>query len=866
MAREKKTLLLIDGNALLHRAWHAIPPLTAPDGKLVNAAFGFISILFKALKEVNPTHAAVTFDRPEPTFRHKAYAEYKATRVKQPDELYEQIPVLREILDALAIPIYDLRGFEADDVIATVAEKTKKVGALTVILTGDMDTLQLVDSTTTVMAPKRGIADTILYDETAVKERYGLTPDQMVDYKSLRGDPSDNIPGVKGVGEKTATELLKTYGTVEGIYKELDRKSSKIVGAVAERLRAGEKDVKSAHDLVILRRDAPVKFNLDDAETRPFDREKLMPVFAKYGFRTLLDRIASADETPKLSFHGKLSFKRIVPAGSPAAVIYDANLAGFAIATTAGTGIVKTEDARAFLENPRIEKITHDAKALVKACAALGIRIENIVMDTMLASYLLNPGTRGHDLERLIFENFGKELRPIEAPQGRLLPPSHDELAPLYAERASFLLSLSQNLGVRLQEQGNDRLLREIELPLVPVLAEMETNGVLVDTDFLKGLSKTHTKRVEVLSEKIYKLAGEEFNISSPAQLKTILFEKLKISTKGVRKTATGADLSTAAAELEKLRGAHPIVEFIFEYRELQKLLTTYVDALPLLVNPKTGRVHTTYNQTVAATGRLSSSDPNLQNIPVRTETGREIRKAFVAPRGSVLLAADYSQIELRLVAAIAGDKKMLDAFRRGADIHTQTAADIWSIPEEKITKDQRRAAKAVNFGIIYGQGPRGLAESADISFDEARDFIDRYFLAYPSIREYLDSTKALAASQGFVETIFGRRRYLPDITSGVPQVRAAAERAAINMPIQGSAADLIKIAMVRVHEVLQRNHPDVKLILQVHDELVFECPTDAVPTISRTIKEIMENVHKLTVPIVVDLEAGKNWGELKSL
>ena len=896
---KRQTLLVIDGHALLHRAWHALPPLTAPDGMVVNAVYGFASILFKALKEMNPEYVAVTFDRAGPTFRHEAYKAYKATRVKQPDELYAQIPILEELLRSMDIPVYDAPGFEADDVIATIVSdpKLRQADVRSVILTGDMDTLQLVDDSTSVLTFRRGITDTVTYDENAVRERYGLSPEQMVDYKALRGDPSDNIKGVKGIGEKTATELIKEFGTLDGLYQELKKKDSGITGSVADKLRAGEKEAWESRELVTLRRDAPAKFSLKDAERGEIDRERVVAVLSKLGFKSLADRlpvgagaeeaeapkpgekkrtrktfelVAEQDVANRVAVLAKQKVIAILPA-TRTSDIFGGDLFALAIAGDGETGFYPLDDhrfeaLRPILENPKIEKSSHDAKFLVEVLRGHGIELRGLTMDTMIASYLLSPGTRSHDLERLVFQHFGRELPEIGGGQGRLLPQTTEELAPLYAERAGFVWELSGILGVELRKEGHERLFREIELPLIPVLAEMEQTGVEIDVEFLKKMSADFGKRLKNLSTKIYKQASEEFNINSPAQLKTILFEKLKISAAKIRKTATGEQLSTAASELEKLRGSHPIIDLIFEYRELQKLLSTYVDALPALVNQKTGRVHTSYNQAVTATGRLSSSDPNLQNIPVRTELGREIRKAFVAPRGRVLVAADYSQIELRLVTVIAGDRKMLAAFMDGEDIHTRTAADIWGVSPNDVTREQRYAAKAINFGVLYGQGPRGLAESAGISFAEAKEFIDKYFLSHPEIKNYLETTKALAAKLGYVETLFGRRRYLPEIVSGMPQIRAAAERAAINMPVQGSAADLIKLAMVAVRDRLALKFPNAKLIMQVHDELVVECSKDDAAAVGRLMKETMESVHKFPVPIVVDVEIGQNWGVMRDI
>ncbi len=900
----KEILYIIDGNALLHRAWHALPPLATKDGRLVNAVYGFLLVLLKLLRDEKPAYLAVTFDKAGPTFRHETYEAYKATRVKAPDELYAQIPILHEVLGALKLPIFEAAGYEADDLIGTIATKTAKGDIDTVIVTGDLDTLQLVGPHVRVYTFARGIKEVQIYDEKAVRARYGLKPRELIDYKALRGDLSDNIKGVRGVGEKTATELIRQFGSIEALYAALKKKSpkaEKLREKLVAALRAGEADAKLSKDLVTIRLDAPIAFDLRDARVEEPDREKLLALFQELGFRSLIDKLPGAGEAveqpedKKVEKSKKKTEYRLLRSAREVAGLagelartdhfvvrssprpddfLSHEFFGVAISWEDGGAVfVPVEHLsalNAILGDPKKIKIGHDLKRDIHALRALGVTLAGPFEDVMVASYLLAPGSRAHELPDLAFEHFGRELPPPEA-QGALLPPRVEDIYTRVCEEATLVWQLRTRLLAELEARSQTKLFREIEMPLIPVLATMERYGVKIDVAYLKDMAGTMRGRLVALSKKIYKLAGEEFKINSPAQLKKILFEKLKISSAKVRKTATG-ELSTAAGELERLRGAHPIIDLISEYREFSKLISTYVEALPELVRKDTGRVHTTFNQTVTATGRLSSSNPNLQNIPIRTELGREIRKAFVAPRGYALVSADYSQIELRIAAVIARVRRMIQAFRDSVDIHAATAAEIWNVPLEKVTKEQRRAAKAINFGIIYGIGPASLAESAGISFAEAKEFIQRYFDVYPELREYMDQMRAMAASVGYVETMFGRRRYLPEITSGVPQVRAAAERMAMNHPIQGTATgDLIKLAMLAIHAWIEKefgvsDEADVKMIMQVHDALVFEVKKSLVSPIAKKIKDLMEHVHEFTVPIVVDVEAGRSWGELTAI
>ncbi len=896
----KNRFVIIDGNAILHRAWHAMPPLATKDGRLVSAAYGFTVMLLKVFKDLKPTHLAVTFDLPGGTFRHEALEAYKAHRVKQPDELYAQIPMVKEILEGFHVPVFEMPGFEADDVIGTLSRKAPK-DAEVIIVTGDRDTLQLVDERTSVYTQRKGMSDIVVYDPAAVRERYGLDPEQMIDYKAMCGDPSDNLKGLKGIGEKGATELLKRYGTIEKIYEAVKKSPNDFKPRTLAALQAGEKDVPLSKMMVTIVRDLPLDFSFPKTEVRTPDLERLGKSFQDLEFRTLLPKVekelglkrsggkksaepkreAPAKKGKLLSavkaetleteafvraFAGaeRLSFRfryagedRIAPKWS-ALAMYD----GARSAVWRSEDGVLPEPIRDLLAGKAV-KVGHDVKedlvALISDDAGLGGTLE----DVMLMSYLLNPGSRAHGLPDLIFESTG---RAPEA-QGSLF--GTDDIATL-AEEAERIWALADSLGKRLSEENLTSVYETIERPLLPVLAQMEAFGIGIDAGFLGRMEEKMRMRIDEVSSAIVKEAGEDFNINSPAQLQRVLFEKIGLSTKGIRKTSTG-QLSTGADELEKLRGLHPIIGDIFEHREYSKLLSTYVTALPALINPCTQRVHTHFNQAVAATGRLSSSDPNLQNIPVRTELGREIRKAFIAGKGRMIVAADYSQIELRIAASVSEDPKMIEAFRRGDDIHVITAAAVWEIEPSKVSFEQRRAAKAINFGILYGMGANSLAQSAGLSREEASSFIKKYLDVYAGLRGYMEQAKAQARALGYVETIFGRKRYLPDINSGVPYLKAEAERMAINMPIQGANADIIKIAMATLHERIGKEYgygadAKVKMLLQVHDELVFEVEENLARDAAAWIRSHMMAAAALKVPLDVEVEVGKNWGDLETL
>lgn len=908
---------MIDGNALVHRAFHALPPLTTKSGELINAAYGFTSILLKVLQEIKPTYVAVCFDKAKKTFRDTLYAEYKATRVKQPQELYDQFPKIKDIVSAFNIPIYELDGYEADDIIGTISKHpdvdTNSIDTL--IVTGDMDTLQLVDHNTKVFTLKRGISDTITYDTNEVKKKFnGLGPERVIDLKALKGDSSDNIPGVKGIGEKTAIDLLKEFDTLENLYKNL--RSKKIKASVREKLERDRDMAFLSKKLATIVTDAPISFSLGDALVKPYNAKRVFELFQQFEFKSLLNRIPQASLAVSEKPHEQLGtprfttiitepqFKKFLAAlkrqkefvfdvestsldpmraeimgisfswkENEAYYVVLSSVSGEGLFEELNTYIDRLEKLRPIFQNKSVKKIGHNIKYDAAVLARYDITVRPLFFDTMIASYLLNPGSRAHALDALAFSELGHRMMTYDelvadggaGSKKKLLPITQVSLERLSAyscDDARVTWLLYKKLTPELKRANLAHVFESIEMPLVPVLLAMERTGVKIDADFLRNASDKLAEHIERVSKQIFKMAGGEFNISSPLQLKEVLFERLKLSSVGLGRTKTG--VSTAAGELEKLRELHPIIDLITEYRELTKLKSTYVDALPALINQETGRVHTSFNQTVTATGRLSSSEPNFQNIPIRTELGREIRKAIIPEQGFKIVSADYSQFELRIVAHLANDTHMIRAFREGQDIHALTAAKINGVPLSEVTKEMRSRAKEVNFGIIYGMGPYGLAERARISRQEARLFIEKYFEVFSNIRDYIESTKEFARKNGYVQTMFGRKRYLPDINSTIPAVRAAAERMAINMPIQGTQADLIKMAMIKIADTLPSISPRSRMILQVHDELVFEVPTDEVRSVAKFVKEQMEKICTLSAPIVVNVEIGNNWGELK--
>ena len=906
MAKEKKdTLLLVDGNALIHRGFHAIPHLSTKTGEPTNGVYGFALLLLRAIKELSPRYVAVAFDLPGPTFRDELYKEYKAGRVKAPDELYAQIPRAQDLVKAMNVPVFTLEGYEADDVIGTLVRRAEEKNLNSVILTGDMDALQLVNGSVKVFAPKMGLSDPVIYGSAEVEKRYGLVPKQLIDFKALRGDPSDNIPGVPGVGEKTATDLLKKFGTLEKIYEYVEGQGAdKIKERTVKLLREGKDLAALSKKLGTIVTNLPIKLDLRAAELADYDSSKVVKIFQDLEFRSLIDKLpqpkqnsfaesapASAPKVKKTNYElvdSKAKYLKLVEQlnGQTELAIdtettslhpIEAELLGLGLGWQEGrafyvlTNLIGPE-LKSILADPKVTKIGHNIKYDFLVLRQAGINLTGRFFDTMIAAYLLNPGARNFDLDTLTFNEFGFRKIPITALIGekkneinmREVDPGR--VAEYCGEDVDYTWRLKQKLEIGLAEKHLEKVFNDIEMPLIPVLADMEHFGIKIDVSLLQKLSQEAETETAKLRRKIYKLAGEEFNIGSPLQLKKILFEKLEIPSDELRKGKTG--LSTAATELEKLRGLHPIVDLIFEWRELTKLQNTYLDALPALVFEKTSRVHTSFNQTIAATGRLSSSDPNLQNIPIRTEFGRKIRQAFVAEKGFKLVSLDYSQIELRLAAHLSQDPKMIEVFKSGGDIHTVTAQEIFGVTNPRdVTQEMRRSAKTINFGVLYGLSAYGLKNRIPgVSQGRAEDFINRYFETYKQLARYLEAVIAEARQTGYVRNELGRLRYLPEINSSQFQVRSGAERAAINMPFQSMNADIIKMAMNKLAAENLTSRKDCRLLLQVHDELVFEIAAASVQTYTHEILKIMQNIYSLRVPLVVEAKAGENWEEMEKI
>ncbi|HLD26320.1 MAG TPA: DNA polymerase I [Candidatus Andersenbacteria bacterium] len=915
---KKQKLVLLDSHALIHRAYHALPPMTADDGTPTNAVFGFTTTLLKVLSSLKPTHIAAAFDLKGPTFRHEEFADYKAHRAKADDDLVVQFDLVRDVVRAFNIPIFEQAGFEADDVIGTIAAQAGQDMPV-VIMTGDMDALQLVDANVSVLMPGKGPTQTVAYDEPAVQERFGFGPELLPDYKGLRGDPSDNIPGVAGIGDKTAKELVSQYGSIEKIYEHIEALPTR----AKTRLTDQQEAAVTSRRLATIRRDVPVTFEFKAAEVHDFDPATVREVFARLGFRSLLTKIPESSR-PAFAPLGGAS------AGKPANTVQESSLGSHDVVTTATerralakelskakviavdtetdflgareapiVGISfalrqaqgkplkawyapvtreSVQDFKKLLENPKIGKVGHNLKYDVEVLRQSGIELTGIVFDSMIGSYLLKPGGRAYSLGLVAAEELSYSCTPIETLIGPTSPRLRGaskgqkrmsevplELIAAYAsEDALVALRLYEVLAPRIKDERLTRVLTELELPLIPVLAHIELAGIVIDTVLLKQLLQRARRKVKALTEQIWRLAGEEFNISSTQQLRRVLYEKLKLPTVGIARTQTG--YSTAASELNKLHGQHEIIALIERYRELTKLISTYLETLPEQVDPATGRLYASFHQTVAATGRLSSSGSNLQNIPVRTSMGRDIRAAFVAARGRRLVKADYSQLELRIAAHIAQDEKMLAAFRAGEDIHRSTAAWVYGISPTVVTEAQRRAAKTLNFGVLYGMGPLNFSRAAGVSVEEARSFIERYQNQYAGITRYIEETIRQAEELGYTETLLGRKRYVPDIQARNPQVRAAAERAAFNFPIQGTAADILKKAMIELYAVMQSDFPAARMLLTVHDELVCEVPVKAVPAFAKQMRTVMEGVLTLDVPLEVDVAVGTNWRDCSAI
>lgn len=891
-----KKLVIIDGNAIIHRAYHALPPMRVKDGTVVNAVYGFASMLLKIINDVKPEYLAVSFDLAGGTFRDEIYTEYKATRVEADQDLYDQIPLVHQLVEAFNIPIFTKEGFEADDVMGTIVQKVKKqkTKIKSLIVTGDKDLLQLVSDKDNIeiFLLKKGMSEFESCDEKTVKEKMGFGPEFVISYKSLRGDSSDNIPGVKGIGDKTAVSLITEIGSIDEIYKQLKNKNSKLYqkfsASVISKLETDEDKAKMSKELATIKIDVPgIDFDLKNAETPDFDRDKVVKLFQKFEFYSLLKRLeggesVDAEKTDKKKTKSKFS-KKIVNVTSEnlkeilveikkekTFVVKEIVLSSDVFANSNFSLLVSTYSGNYFFEkcdedlwqiffDSKKILVGHDVKNLVKLLKLKSVQIENKIFDIMIASYILNSSTRAHDLKSIALRELGREVNLAEEQKSLFGVNPQDLLDGVLAT-----LEIYSIYRDRLVKEKYEDLFENIEIALLPVLAQMELNGVFVDVDLLTDLSKRVTKEIAKLEKKIWSEAGEEFNVASSVQLRDTLFEKMGLPTEGIKKGKTG--YSTAASELEKLHEYHPIIAHVEEFRELEKLRNTYIDVLPTLINKTTGRIHTTYNQTVASTGRLSSSDPNLQNIPIRTALGKEVREVFVAQKGHVLVAADYSQIDLRVVASLAKDKKMIEIFKSGRDIHTATAAAIHGVKLEEVTKEMRRSAKEVNFGVLFGMGAFGLSSRTGISRAEAQTFIDKYFENFSGVKKYIEELIQKGKKEGFVETMFGRRRDIPELQSNNFQLRSSGERMAISMPVQGTEADIMKLAMIAVDKKLSEKGlaQKAKMILQVHDELVFEVEDSVKDKVAEIVKHEMQIAVKLEVPLDVEVSIGHSWGKLK--
>jgi DNA polymerase-1 len=913
MARE--TLLLVDGHNLVYRAFHAMPALSNSRGEMTNAAFGFTSMLFKALNDHHPDYAIAAFDPPGPTFRHGEFAEYKAQRKPPPPELVPQFTWSREIVATLGVPIVEVPTFEADDVIGTLSLLATDAGLDVIILTGDLDVLQLVNEHVVVFASRRGLSDTIVYDLDKVRERYGFEPPRVVDFKALQGDASDNIPGIPGIGEKSALTLVQQYGTVEDIIAAIPAMPQ---GRVRKALEGHEEQALQSKSIATIATDLDIPLDLSQARLYHYDEQQVTNLFDRLEFRSLLTRLPGRDTDAVASppavagRNGQtlLPLEREAAAPPPGLrrpdteviVISDAHAAADVVervrqaggmdvrtvlagpartAIALGVALVPFDGSAAYympldgddslrasvsqlFGDEAIALRGYDLKREVLAWSRHGVEVLGLSFDIQLAAYVSNQRLRVPSLPVLAHDLRGIQLDDEEALLGSgrakrgISAVSQDELASYYGAWAGLIAPVADAVSQQMDAIGARHLYDDLELPLVPILAAMEIRGIKVDCDLLGEISRELHERITAIESEFHDVAGYTFNPGSTQQLARLLYDDLGLAPG--RRIKTGR--STDADTLEALRTEHPVVDRILEWRQLTKLKSTYVDALPLLCAADS-RIHTSFNQAVATTGRLSSADPNLQNIPVRTEWGGRIRRAFHADRGQTLVSADYSQVELRVLAHVTGEATLIDSFRRSEDIHRRTAAEVYNIAPDAVTPDMRRIAKMVNFGVVYGLSDFGLARGAGISQEEARAFIDKYFASVPAVTQYLEGVRNHARQYGWVETFTGRRRYLPDIRAANRQIRGAAERMAVNMPMQGAAADIMKRAMIRVDEALREQGLRARMLLQVHDELLLEAPQDELDQLISLLRTAMSGAIDLAVPLEVDVKVGHNWGEM---
>ena len=865
-----KKLLILDSNSILNRAFYGVRYLSAKDGTPTNAIYGFLNILLKLIKEQEPDYICAAFDVKAPTFRHKQYEGYKAQRKPMPEGLAAQMPLAKDVLRAMGVTILEKEGYEADDIIGTVARLCEESEISCFIATGDKDDLQLASDKTKVIltVTKSGYNETIIYDDKAVKEKYHVTPTEFIDVKALMGDPSDNIPGVKGVGEKTAMSLIEKHHSIEYIYENIDGIGLK--GAMLQKMKDGREMAFMSKELATINRNTPIEFNAEECVFDGFENNcELYEILKRLELNSIIKKLdlsgvdnVKENEDIFKDFSYQVGDKNMISGDKVTVVLdFDGDNISSAAVGAGNNAVVLNEqdDIKELLEDDSVAKVMFDVKeAIVKLNGRIDIK--NISDDTAIAAYLVDPAKNEYTIEKLASEYFGTVIEKPEVKQLSLLDDVETDRSEYLAKCAVALGVLNECIGDKIKENGQEKLYQEVELPLVTVLAHLEINGFLVDDNQLKEFADKLGEKIDALTNEIYMLAGEEFNINSPKQLGVILFEKLEL--KPVKKTKTG--YATNADVLEKLRDKHPIVNFIMEYRQLAKLKSTYCDGLTAVVNPNTHRIHSVFTQTVTVTGRLSSTEPNLQNIPTRTELGREIRKMFVAKDGYVLVDADYSQIELRVLAHIANDETMINAFRNNEDIHAVTASQVLGIPLEDVTKEQRSSAKAVNFGIVYGIGEFSLAQDLHISVKEAKAYIESYLEKYHGVRNYMESIKEQAKKDGYVKTMLNRIRYIPELKSPNYNIRQFGERVALNTPIQGTAADIIKLAMVRVDNRLINEGLKSKLILQVHDELIVEAHKDEVDKVKQILSEEMQGAMELNVPLKVDMSTGHSWYDAK--
>lgn len=918
----KRLLLVMDGNAMVHRAWHAIrQPLTVSrTGEDVHGAYGFVNTFLRELAHFNPTHCAISFDMSGPTFRHKEYNEYKAHRPATPTELLAQFQHVREVIDAFSVPIFEHQGYEADDVIGTICHLAKESNLETVVLTGDTDELQLVSDNVQVLLTY-GAQKRTLYDIEAVKERYGgLGPEAVADLKALVGDPSDNIPGVPGIGTKTAIRLLTEYSSIEGIYSRINELEP---GRIRENLQKNQDQALRSKFLTTIVTDVPLDLNLEATQFWKYDRSNVIERLSELEFFSLVNRVPNPQTQPTVTGQSELVLSTSVTETSVEVVDnldrlesliselssasefafftlsvgsdpMTAKLVGLAFCTTENSGwyLPVGHDVDAHLNNidilPRLKpllededvpKITYNANFSMSLMARNGINIAGVAFDSILAAH--TSGRQAIDLNSLALDCLHIEIEPLESITGK--GRTRKTIAEVSPKEAASLAVAMVNVSQRIQPVLNSEIdekrcasvFRNVELPLVPVLVRMQLNGVAIDVPLLDQMSSELDERISLIKSELFGEIGHEFNINSSQQLSDVLFKEIGLPT--TKRTLKG--YSTNASALEHLKAqldqgdivnvdpsARNILDNVLEYRQISKIKSTYVDALPGLVNVETGRIHTTYNQTGSATGRVSSDHPNVQNIPVRTKLGRRVRHAFIAEDASewTLLAVDYSQIELRILAHLSGDPRLIEDFHTGQDIHSATAASVYDVPIDQVTSAMRRIAKIMNFGVIYGLSPFGINQQTGLSPEDGKSFINSYFGNYPLIRLYIDSAKTQVRKNGYVQTILGRRRYIPEITSSNFHVRASGERMAINMPIQGTAAEAIKIAMLRIQQRIDSLHMKTMMIVQVHDELIFEVPTNEIAQLQKLVLEIMPNVLDLQIPLDVEIKTGTSWGDME--